>query len=110
MPCLSPPLPSCSVPAKVTFGNHQPQPSCSNPGIELEVRNGEKQNSGSGAQRMGVKKRDTKNHHAAVSAVSPVRPPSRIPAALSMNAATCMRSMLHHAAALTSPPSRPLGV
>ena len=43
---------------------------------------------------MGVKNRDTKNHQAAVSAVSPVRPPSRIPAALSMNAATCMHSML----------------
>jgi len=47
---------------------------------------------GGRAQRMGVKKSDTKNHQAAVSAVRPVRPPSRMPAALSMNAATCARA------------------
>jgi len=39
-----------------------------------------------------VKNSDTKNHQAAVSAVKPVRPPSRMPAALSMNAATCARA------------------
>ena len=44
---------------------------------------------------MGVKKSDTKNHQAAVNAVSPVRPPSLIPAALSMNAATCALACGH---------------
>ena len=59
---------------------------------------------------MGVKKRDTKNHQAAVSAVSPVRPPSRIPAALSMNAATCMPQHADRNAPLTSPLSQPLAL